>query len=142
MDNFYDTAKRMQKSAEILHNKGEYHNACYLAGYVVECYAKIIVGLSYPLNYDELKKDFQHDLTKLRKEFQYILAYSSYSRYMVDMRTDFANVLLGVTKWDINKRYIEDSLTWTQANSNNFQSEAQLAMQKLTQMQLDGHPLI
>ncbi len=141
MDNFYDTAKRMQKSAETLHNKGEYHNSCYWAGYVVECYAKIIVGLSYPLNYDDLK-DFQHDLRKLRKEFQYILAYSSYSRYMVDMRTDFANVLLGVTKWDINKRYIEDSLAWTQVNSNNFQSEAQLAMQKLTQMQLDGHPLI
>ena len=43
MDNFYDTAKRMHKSSETLHNNNEFHNACYLAGYVVECYAKIIV---------------------------------------------------------------------------------------------------
>ena len=45
MDHFYDTAKRMYKSTKTLHNNGEYHNACYLAGYIIECYAKIIVGI-------------------------------------------------------------------------------------------------
>ena len=57
MDNFYDSAKRMHNSSQILHNNNEFHNSCYLAGYVVECYAKIIVGLSYGFTQEELAKE-------------------------------------------------------------------------------------
>lgn len=139
-DNFYATAKRMYKSSKTLHDNSEYHNACYLAGYVVECYAKIVVGLSYGFTPSELAKEFSHDLKKLNKELQYIITHSSYSPYIVDMRSDFATLLLNVAKWHPIKRY--SSNTWSQQNSNTFQTEIQLAMQKLAQMELDGHNLM
>jgi len=141
MDNFYDAAKRMHNSSQILHNNNEFHNACYLAGYVVECYAKIIVGLSYGLTQEELK-EFSHDLKKLNKELQYIFSHSQYSAYIVDMKADFANLLSGGLKWNPIRRYIVSSDSWNQSNSDNFQNEIQVAMQKLTQMELDGYNLI
>lgn len=142
MDNFYDTAKRMHKSSEILHNAGDFHNACYLAGYVVECYGKILVGLSYGFTHQEIAKEFAHDLKKLNKELQYLFSNSSFSSYIVDMGTDFNTLLSGNYKWNPIKRYIIHTLCWDQPNSDNFQSEIQLAIQKLTQMQLDGYNLI
>lgn len=142
MDNFYDTAKRMYNSSRTLHNNNEFHNACYLAGYVIECYAKIIVGLSYGLTHEELAKEFSHELKKLNKELQYIVSHSQYSSYIVDMKMDFSTLLSGSLKWNPIKRYILSSSNWNQINSNNFQNEIQLAIQKLTQMELDGHTLI
>lgn len=139
-DDFYATAKRMHKSSKTLHDNSEYHNACYLAGYVVECYAKIVVGLSYDFTSVELAKEFSHDLKKLNKELEYIVTHSSYSPYIVDMRSDFATILLNVTKWHPTKRY--SSNIWSPQNSTAFQTEIQLAMQKLAQMKLDGHNLI
>jgi hypothetical protein len=141
-DDFYATAKRMHKSSKMLHNNSEYHNACYLAGYVVECYAKIIVGLSYDFVPSELGKEFSHDLKELNKELQYVITYSTYSAYIVNMRTDFSTILLNVTKWHPIKRYTSNTNTWNQQNSNDFQAEIQLAMQKLAQMKIDGHILI
>jgi hypothetical protein len=142
MDNFYDAAKRMHNSSQILHNNNEFHNACYLAGYVVECYAKIIVGLSYGLTQEELAKEFSHDLKKLNRELQYILSHSQYSAYIVDMKTDFVSLISGNLKWNPVKRYVVSSNNWNQSNSDNFQNEIQVAMQKLTQMELDGYNLI
>lgn len=142
MDNFYDTAKRMHKSSETLHSNGEFHNSCYVAGYVIECYAKIIVGLTYGFSQNELAKEFSHDLKKLSKEIQYILSDSQYSAYIVDMNSNFGTLLSGNSKWNPMKRYILSSECWGQVNSNNFQSEIQFAMMKLTQMQIDGHALI
>ncbi|MDI9869536.1 hypothetical protein [Flectobacillus roseus] len=142
MDNFYDTAIRMQKSSEILHNNGEFHNACYLAGYVVECYAKIIVGLTYGFVENELAKEFSHDLKKLSKELQYIMNDSQYSGYIIEMRVNFSSILLGNSKWNPIKRYISSSECWGQVDSNNFQGEIQFAMTILTQMRINGVILI
>lgn len=142
MDNFYDTAKRMYKSSEILHRNNDFHNSCYLAGYVIECYAKIIVGLSYGFSNEEIAKEFSHDLKKLNKELQYILSNSQFSAYIVDMNTSFITIIKENLKWNPIKRYTISSSCWNQANSNNFQGEIQLAIQKLTQMQLDGYNLI
>lgn len=139
MDNFYDTAKRMHKSSETLHNNGEYHNACYLAGYVVECYAKIVVDLSVS---SPTPRSFGHDINRLNTELQYLLGNnSSLSSYILDGHTDFRQIIL---YWNpVNLRYIEtqNSIS-SQTISNDFQNEIQLAMQKLAQMQLDGHILI
>jgi hypothetical protein len=58
------------------------------------------------------------------------------------MRTDFSTILLNVTKWHPIKRYTSNTNTWNQQNSNDFQAEIQLAMQKLAQMKIDGYILI
>jgi hypothetical protein len=137
MDNFYDTAKRMHKSSKTLHNNAEYHNACYLAGYVVECYAKIVVGLFSSTQ----PRSFGHHIVNLNNELQYLLgSNSSLSSYIVGS-TDFSQVIL---YWNpVNLRYIENLNSISSQNiSDAFQNEIQLAMQKLAQMQLDGHILI
>lgn len=138
MDNFYDTAKRMYKSSETLHNNSEYHNACYLGGYVIECYAKIIVGV-FTTN---TPRSFGHRIGNLDSELQNILSgNSSLSSYILNGPTDFNSVL---SYWNpVDLRYIDSvSSISTQNMSDNFQSEIQAAMQKLAQMELDGHTLI
>ena len=138
MDNFYDTAKRMYKSSEVLHRNNDFHNSCYLAGYVVECYAKIIVGVFSIA----VPRGFGHNLNRLNTEIQHILSgNSSLSQYLLNGSVDFSMVL---ATWNpVNLRYIDtaNSLN-TQLQSNQFQNEIQLAIQKLTQMQLDGYNLI
>ena len=141
MDNYYDTANRMYRSSQTLHDKLEFHNSCYLAGYVIECYAKIIIGLSYGFNSTDLK-DFGHDLKQMRKEFQYIFSHSSLSSYMLDMPTNFSKILTGNTKWNPIKRYSDTSNEWIDVSSNDFQNEIAFAMQKIAQMKIDGHNLI
>lgn len=136
MDNFYDTAKRMQKSSETLHNNGEYHNACYLAGYVVECYAKIVVGL---FSATRTPRSFGHNIVNLNNELQYLLgSNSSLSAYIVNGSTDFSQI---ISSWNPHNRYTTQITEWNLNNSIDYQTEIQLAMQKLTQMQLDGYTL-
>jgi HEPN domain-containing protein len=42
-ENFFNAAERMRDSSRLLHNTAHWHNACYMAGYVVECYLKIFL---------------------------------------------------------------------------------------------------
>ena len=141
MDNYYNTANRMYKSSQTLHNNKEFHNSCYLGGYIIECYAKNIIGVSYGFKIAELK-DFGHDLKKMNKEFQYIFSHSSVSSYMLDMPMNFSTCLSGNKRWDPYKRYSDTINEWNEMNSNNYQNEIALAMQKMAQMILDGHNLI
>jgi hypothetical protein len=141
MDNYYNTANRMYKSSQILHNNQEFHNSCYLGGYIIECYAKIIIGVSYGFNIPDLK-DFGHDLKRMNREFQYIISHSSISSYMLDMPVAFSKSLSGNAKWDPFKRYSDTGNEWSETDSNDYQNEIIFAMQKITQMRLDGHNLI
>ena len=141
MDSYYDTALRMHKSSETLLANNEYHNSCYLAGYVIECYAKIIIGLSYGISSNDLKF-FGHDINEMNKEFQYIFNHSSYSNYMKDLKVDFGKITSGMTKWHPNKRYSDNSNLWSSQKAIDYQIEVSNAVQVLSQMKIDGHILI
>ncbi|MCK5521668.1 MAG: hypothetical protein KAI83_00915 [Thiomargarita sp.] len=41
-DDYFGTADLMQRDSRCLHDNQRWHNACYLAGYVVECSLKAI----------------------------------------------------------------------------------------------------
>jgi hypothetical protein len=125
----------MYNSSVKLHNQGDYHNACYLSGYVVECYAKIIVGLSYGFNSQDIAKEFRHDLNKLNKELQYILNNSPFSMYIVDFDIEFMDIINGPSKWNPIKRY--SNTTWSLGDSTNFQNQIPKAMQLLAQLSLN-----
>lgn len=45
-DHYADTAVRVYKGSQILYENEQWLNACYLAGYVIECYAKRMIELS------------------------------------------------------------------------------------------------
>jgi AbiV family abortive infection protein len=142
MDNYYDTAKRMQKSSKILFNNQEYHNSCYLAGYVIECYSKIIIGLSYGLNNTNDLKEFGHDLKEMNKMLQYILNHSSFSTYIKDLKVEFEKITKGMSRWNPTKRYSNISNQWSFQNAQDYQNEISVAMQIIAQIRNDGHTLI
>ncbi|MBN2091615.1 hypothetical protein JW964_18520 [candidate division KSB1 bacterium] len=142
MDNFYHTAQRTFKSSQTLHANAEYHNACYMAGYVVECYAKILLGLVYGTACGELK-DYAHDMKRLNKEIQYLLSDSTIgtslnSAYILPLARYFSVISHGNKKWNPIKRYVHNSQEWNHNDSINYQNEVQIAMRILAQMKIDG----
>lgn len=141
MDNFYETSNRMYNSSNILHANSQFHNSCYLAGYVVECYAKIVIGISYGFAASDLK-EFSHDLKKMKREFDYIFRHSSVANNILDVSADLSTIFNGTKKWHPMKRYCDSREEWLETNSNNYQREMSLAMQKIAQIKLDGHQLI
>lgn len=142
MDNYYDTSLRMYNSSKTLHIFDDYHNSCYLAGYVIECYAKIILGLHYNIDAIQLRRNYSHKLDIMDTQFNYIVASSSYSEYMVDMILDFPNITTGSQRWDPIKRYINHPNQWTDINSKDYQNEMEVAMEKIAKMKVDGFNLI
>lgn len=137
MDNYYDTAIRMYKSAQSLHVNQEFHNSCYVAGYVIECYVKIIYNLMSGLN-----PAHSHNILNLNNQcLQYIASGNATNQaYFVDSTTNFSNVLL---QWSpVNSRYTEILNEFLETDSHNFQGEIEIAMNEIAKMKIDGHNLI
>ncbi|NMR34348.1 HEPN domain-containing protein [Chryseobacterium aquaticum] len=136
MDNFYDTAKRMQKSSKILFNNNDYHNSCYLAGYIIECYLKILFfNVSNSSN-----PPFTHKLTNLHSSIMSYLSSGNSSLNSYYSNNSFSNVF---SDWDpFTKRYTEQNLEWSDINAQDYQNEISVAMQTLAQMRIDGYTLI
>ncbi len=137
MDNFYDTALRMYKSAQSLHASKEFHNSCYIGGYVIECYAKIIYHLLSGSN-----PPHTHNVSNLNSQcINYIASgNASNQTYFIDGTTNFSNVL---AQWNpVTTRYTEASNEFIENDSNNFQVEIENAMRVIARMKIDGHNLI
>lgn len=134
MDNFYDTAVRMSKTSKILHDNSDFHNSCYTAGYVIECYTKVFVQ-KYS---NSTPKSFGHKINDLNGELLNILGgNSSLSMYILNGSTDFSNIL---NFWNpFTLRYTAQANTLNNATSVSFQLEIDLAMQKLAKMKIDGN---
>lgn len=136
MDSFFDTANRMYKSSKTLHDNSEYHNACYLAGYVIECYAKILVQRAYGFDNKTVASEFCHDLKSLNKELKYIFTNTSEPLYGIDMSTVFETILSGIYKWNPIKRYSAD--LWKKEASILYQQEILFAIEQLAILKNDG----
>lgn len=137
MDNYFNTANRMFNSSQTLHNNQDFHNSCYLAGYVIECYIKITINLLSGSN-----PPHSHDISKLNSKcLKYIATgNSSNQNYFIDSSNNFSAIL---QKWNpVNTRYTEEINKLIEKDSTTFQSEINIAMQKIAQMRLDGHNLI
>ncbi|HEO64409.1 MAG TPA: hypothetical protein ENI73_00920 [Spirochaetes bacterium] len=142
MDNYYLTAGRSFRSSHILHENDEFHMACYLAGYVIECYAKCVVMIVQGANSNQRKK-FGHNLEKLNKEIDYLLNDSTISglidsKYLISIKIDCPTILIGHNKWDPLNRY-DDSGYWDNENTSlSYQNEIKNVMNILKLMRTDG----
>jgi|GEM_PF-1392068 hypothetical protein len=58
----------MRLSSKILHENKQFFNACYLAGYVVECYQKIVIQIL------DSNPKMIHDLDELKKHYKKLKA--------------------------------------------------------------------
>jgi hypothetical protein len=142
MDNYYITAIRMYDSSKILHTNLDYFNACYMAGYVIECYAKIIISIVYTAQTIEIAHLYRHSIKDLDREIKYVLNDSNIGsvinpKYILNIDSNFPDICKGIAKWDPFKRY-DDSYPWDQNTSNKFQSQIINAINILLEMKVDG----
>ncbi len=143
MDNFYKTAIRTSKSSKILINNGDYFNSCYIGGYTLECYSKILLKLAYGMTDDELKKYIGHDLKKAVKEIKYLKLDPSInglidSIYLLDINIDCPFMTKSQTKWNPNKRYNDNETNWNQNTATEYQNEIVKIRQKIATMKING----
>jgi hypothetical protein len=137
-DNFLVAIERMRDSSRNLHGTSHFHNACYLGGYVVECYLKILYGLS-TLNHAAGPRTYSHNLGALNADLIYNLTSSaSTSRmrpYSIDIATECSTIL---STWNPVNRYNDGSIGWDEQTSILFQSELEKCFEKVAKMVVDS----
>ncbi|MDM8565799.1 hypothetical protein QUF74_09110 [Candidatus Halobeggiatoa sp. HSG11] len=143
MDNFYKTALRTSKSSKTLHDNSEYFNACYLGGYVVECYSKILLKYAYSLTNEDLKKEFKHDLKRTTREIEILRQDQTISdlinpAYLIDLNNICNIIITGQNKWDPIKRYYNDETIWNDDTSIQYQHAINIVMDQISLMKIDG----
>lgn len=143
-DDFAATADRMMLDARALHRAGAHRNACYLAGYVVECTLKALLQQTTPP-----KKI--HDLESLHDDVGALLLSGNAVVARYGDPSLLAPTMLQKVKpftvkngkpryychWDPDHRY--DGARWTLPGaSDDYVQEAEKSHDILLQMFLDG----
>lgn len=128
-DDFLATAKTMFVDAETLHRNLAYRNACYLYGYVTECFLKKVLEAAG----NSLKKT--HDLTYLGElvEAVRVAATSQVSHHLAP---PISSPMTKDKHWDPIYRY--DGRHWGETACRQYQREAKDNYDKLLEMELDG----
>lgn len=134
-DDFFSTAERMYDSSKVLHKISHFHNASYMAGYVLECYGKILLSLDPTLN----PRSYGHRIININNELQYLLTNSSvigsHRQYIIDMSHQCPNVL---NTWSPHNRYADSLSSWNGTVSQNFQNEVAVCWEQIIKMNIDG----
>ncbi len=146
-DDYVKTAERMMKDARTLREQGAHRNACYLAGYVIECTLKALlqVARTSPRTVHDLES-LHEDVEALRLAGNAEVArYGDPSRFAPTMlhqvnpaRPDRRTGRMRYyCDWDPLHRY--DGTRWdSDAVSENYLREADDAMVTIAKMTLDG----
>lgn len=141
-DNYHDTAYRMYESSDILYKKRQWFNANYLAGYVAECYCKLILLISVGQghifsNNRHNVRTFGHEVNDLKDEVDLIsLEGCAVSSYCLDVQNVCPNIL---NNWNPNKRYEADnSMLNTDILAADIHTEVEELMDMIIKMEIDG----
>ena len=147
-DDFATTADRMMQDARILHDAGAHRNACYLAGYVVECTLKALLAKAgETLRVHDLES--LHDkVTRLLMNGSAVLArYGDPSQFAPTMlhQVNPPTVKRSETRyychWDPEHRY--DGTRWTLSSvSVDYLREAEKAHDVIVRMFVDGEVVL
>lgn len=139
-DYYQDTAIRMCDSSTILYKNKQWLNACYLAGYVVECYGKRMVELAEESEAFEgqAARSFSHQIVDLNEYVKNIAVMGSpLSAYCQDLGVMCPVLLSGWNPFTI--RYASDSHEWnTEETAEKIHKEIEMLAETIIQMQVDG----
>ncbi|EDL65726.1 hypothetical protein [Bacillus sp. SG-1] len=138
MDNFYCTAHRMWKDANVLHTSGSsYFNTCYLAGYILESYGKLIVKA-----YDSTinVRRFSHSLSDLNTKIKNDITIApSLGKYCLDLSIECNTIFSGNNEWGPLKRYEDNPNLWsTKQTADSYISESKKIIDMIDEMKIDG----
>ncbi len=140
MDNFKDTAYRVYQDVEILHKNSRWFNCCYLAGYIAECYCKLILNNAitsgFPVSQKEVRK-YSHKIEAMHLDLEKIYATSHIlSKYCLDLRVSCSSIL---NEWDPKLRYEDNQAAWNQQDAaDKYKQEVECLIEQIKIMQLDG----
>ena len=136
-DDYKMTALRMGQSSITLHLAGEFYNACYLGGYVIECYSKILLKhLGTPATGHALSSLTNTVVNNYLAMNSTAAGQLTRSGVMCDPLVDFAHIL---SNWNANKRYDDiHTAIWNSSMSTHYQSEINIALRYISKLQLDG----
>ena len=140
-DNFAATADRMMLDARILHRAGAHRNACYLAGYVVECTLKAMVQqTSTTRNVHDLESLHDEVATLLMNPTTVLAPYGDPSQLAPTMLQQVdppPPKTRKICHWDPGHRY--DGTRWIlPATSESYIREAEKSHDVIVKMFLDG----
>lgn len=137
-DNFIHTAERMRDSSNILHLNKDYHNACYMAGYVVECYLKMFLNFSL-LRPGVNPRHYGHDINSLSTDLHYAatssVSASAHKSYVIDVQTECPYI---IQSWNPFNRYEGNPSQWNEIMSQNFNLEKEKCFDIITKMIVDN----
>lgn len=136
MDDYYKTAMRMWEDANVLRNSSNansWFNTCYLSGYILECYGKLLLSYA-PQN------RYGHNIHLINESIiNHILINSSLAKYCIDFKNECNTMYDEPQKWDPKKRYENTVGIWdTEGIADAFVSEAENVMNMINKMKLDG----
>lgn len=139
MDNYKDTAYRMYEDAEILLNNNKWFNCCYLSGYVLECYCKLVLSnaLANGVISGRGVRNYSHNVGNMESDINMILLSGhQLSRYCLDLMSRCNNILSG---WNPNDRYNDDGTVWdNNIMAEKYKGECDILIEQILQMELDG----
>lgn len=141
-DDYRDTAYRMYESSDILFQRQQWFNANYLAGYIAECYCKLVLMASaeqgHSFSHERRNiRDFGHKIVDLNDETALVsFEGCAVSAYCLDMRSICPNIL---DHWNPNRRYEGDeSVLNTDRMAADIHTERERLMDMIMKMEIDG----
>jgi HEPN domain-containing protein len=134
-DDYLGTADLMQRDSHCLHNNQYWHNACYLAGYVVECSLKAIAEADGMTQQELSRYPYGHNLTKLEPlVITHARLFTNYQGIPFESARITASQLFS---WNPYDRY--QPTRWDDENtSQEFQETAEYMFNFLSELYLNG----
>lgn len=137
-DNYIDTAYRMSDSVKTLRAAGQWMNACYLSGYIAECYCKLLLQSAQSLGY--VLRDHNllhsHKISGMGNEIITDLPAVVSPSYCVDLAAECSNI---VEDWTVNMRHESNASVCNHKDkAEAMEKEAEKLMTVIMQMQIDG----
>jgi hypothetical protein len=140
-DNFYATSERIYNDLCLLYKEKRWFNSCYFSGYIIECYAKLILQKMGKTPREI--RTFSHSINKLD------LALQSYitnlliggivpPSYIRNINVVCPNISSGLQAWNPESRYDEGIGFWDESTANLFFNEADDIIVTIVQMRIDG----
>lgn len=140
MDNFKDTAYRMYEDVEVLQKNSRWFNCCYLSGYVVECYCKLVLDNAIT-NGIAIRKSsvraYSHNVNDMEIDLRNIsISNNILSQYCLDLNIVCNNIL---NNWNPLNRYNNSTSDWNkEENAEKYKNEIESVLEQIISMELDG----
>lgn len=141
-DNYHDTVYRMYEASDLLYRNTQWFNANYLAGYVLECYCKLILQISRQEGYEfqsgkTSEKGFRHHINEMLDEIGLMeIDGYSISAYCIEV-AQVCPVLL--ENWNPFDRYESNSYILNSKEMGDcIHKELEVLIDQIIKMEVDG----